>query len=154
MMGRPEGDWRKRLMDAVVLDEATGCWHATKRVGVDGYARVYRRGHYVMSHRAAYELFVGPIADGLTVDHLCHNDDESCLGGTSCMHRRCVNHAHLGLATMRENTLRGKTLAAANAAKTHCPRGHAYAEGTRVCRICERARCRRDYHERRKLVAR
>ena len=53
-----------------------------------------------------YELVVGPIPEGMTIDHRCH-DRASCSGGPACLHRRCVNPAHLELATQRDNMLRG-----------------------------------------------
>ena len=47
--------------------------------------------------------------------------------------------------TTRENLLRGETITARNAAKTHCVRGHPfdeqntrYALGGRICRTCKR----------------
>lgn len=66
-------------------------------------------------HRVAYKEFVGPIADEVVLDHLCRN-------------RACVNVAHLEPTTDRVNILRGDTIAARNAAKTHCPQGHPYDE--------------------------
>ena len=74
-------------------------------------------------HRVAYEAAVGPIPEGLQLDHLCRNT-------------LCTNPAHLEPVTCRENLLRGNTLQAANAAKTHCPYGHPYAgENLRVRRL-------------------
>ncbi len=96
-----------------------------------GYATVYIGGGrgakkpYV--HRYVYELLVGPIPDGFDIDHLCRV-------------RNCVNPEHLEAVTHRENMLRGDTLAAANAAKTHCPKGHAL-DGRdthgRYCTTCD-----------------
>ncbi len=59
-----------------------------------------------------------------------------------------MNPAHLEPVTNRENVLRGETVAAAAAAKTHCIRGHPFdaantrirTDGARECRTC-----RRDY---------
>ena len=48
----------------------------------------------VMAHRFAYEEYVGPIPDGLQIDHLCRN-------------KWCVNPEHLEPVTCRENALRG-----------------------------------------------
>lgn len=101
-----------------------------------GYGRFYIRRKYVGAHRFAYELLVGPIPDGLTLDHLCRV-------------RACVNPAHLEPVTTRENWRRGESFSAMNARKTHCLRGHAYDEentlqrksrGGRLCAECKRER--------------
>lgn len=63
--------------------------------------QLLRRLLYV--HRFMYERFVGPIPDGYVVDHLCHNADQSCAGGSTCAHRRCANPDHLGAVTQRGN---------------------------------------------------
>lgn len=101
------------------------------------------------AHRVAYEFMIGPIPAGLELDHLCHPGDGSCLRAT-CRHRLCVNPAHLEPVTRFENMKRGNTFTAANALKTHCPKGHEYTpENTRVrvarsgnemrsCKECER----------------
>lgn len=89
------------------------------------------------AHRYAYEHFIGPIPEGLQVDHLCRV-------------RNCVNPDHLEAVTCRENVLRGDGVAAANARATHCPQGHAYDEantytwtnGGRHCRACARIKTR------------
>jgi len=55
--------------------------------------------------------------------------------------------------------MRGKTYAAANAEKTHCPQGHPYDEantyrkprGDRECRICRRERERARSGRRKKI---
>src|ERR1035437_1939003 len=63
-----------------------------------------------------------------------------------CRVRHCVNPAHLEPVTRQENLLRGQTTTASNAAKTHCPKGHAFIgnnikmnSGSRKCRTCENA---------------
>ena len=91
----------------------------------------------VRSHRFAYERLVGPIPDGLVLDHLCRR-------------RVCANPAHLEPVTHRENILRGTGMAARHVVKTHCANGHAFTpENTirygpeqrwRDCRICRAAR--------------
>jgi len=83
----------------------------------------------------AYRLLVGPVPDGLVLDHLCKNPP-------------CVNPAHLEPVTQQINVLRSEGRAAKNAGKTHCPAGHEYTpentyiskQRTRGCVICRRQR--------------
>jgi hypothetical protein len=128
-------------------DGPGGCWLWTKALNIHGYGKFSLAGRSVPAHRCAYALFVGPVPEGLDIDHTCHNIDADCAGGRTCLHRRCVNPAHLEPVTPRENVLRGRTFVADNVAKTHCPKGHPYDEantrrykGGRVCRACDRAR--------------
>ena len=128
----------KQRFDAKWIPEPnTGCWLWTASTRRGGYGGFWSGGKTVRAHRYAYERWVGPIPDGLELDHLCRNPT-------------CVNPDHLEPVTHRENTLRGETIAAANAAKTHCPQGHPYDErntyvypnGRRNCRTCDRDRDR------------
>lgn len=110
----------------------------------NGYAMIYtesraggskRKREYV--HRLAYELWRGQIPEGLDIDHLCRN-------------RRCYNPQHLEPVTRSVNTIRGigpGILGKINGTKTHCKRGHAFAEHGqlrrpdkpwRKCIMCER----------------
>jgi hypothetical protein len=128
----PERFWTK-----VTLTEQ-GCWTWTASLFRKGYAcfavplgdGAWKR---VRAHRHAYLILVGPVSDGLHLDHLCRN-------------RACVNPAHLEPVSPQVNVLRGETPAAANAAKTHCVHGHPFDEantyrnpsGSRSCRACQR----------------
>lgn len=117
-----------------------GCWNWTAAIDpVSGYGRISVEGSTGYAHRVAFEILVGPIPDGLTIDHLCRN-------------RRCVNPVHLEPVTQRENTLRGTGLSARRAAQTHCQNGHSFDEantywfdGHRTCRVCKREYMS-DYH--------
>ncbi len=86
----------------------TPCWVWDR--GLDGYGYGRMRGR--RAHRVSYELHVGPIPEGLDLDHLCRV-------------RNCVNPAHLEPVTRAENVLRGVSRPAENARKTHCIHGHA-----------------------------
>ena len=136
----------RRIKRLTVID-AQGCWRWQGRtMPHEGYGVLSTREdgktHTHLAHRVAYETFVGPISDGLQLDHLCRVRD-------------CVNPAHLEPVTPRENVMRSPIAQAAlNAAKTHCPQGHPYDEANtyrtprgRVCRACAREQQRR-YRER------
>lgn len=121
---------------AKVDPQASGCWRWTASKKMGGYGQYQLEGWPQLAHRVAYEYLVGPIPAGLTIDHLCRN-------------RWCVNPEHLEPVTQRENNLRGGSLVALNARKTHCKRGHPLSgpnlyihptAGARQCRICMQAR--------------
>lgn len=101
------------------LDGDDGCWEWTGHIEPDGYGLVRREGKNLRAHRFVFMMFKGEISQGLQLDHLCRN-------------RRCVNPSHLEPVTHRENQMRGETIIAANASKTHCPRGHELIEGNLV----------------------
>lgn len=147
----------ERFATKYVVDDETGCWLWTAYVDPGGYGTIGALGSRkpLLAHRVSYELHVGPIPEGLTIDHLCHTRDPECLG--VCQHRRCVNPAHLEAVTFEENMRRG-----GNAAKTRCIRGHEFTpentyfnpDGTgRRCKECGRANTRRVRARRRAMAA-
>lgn len=124
---------RDRLLAKAVINWETGCWEWTASRDRDGYGRTQADGARRSVHRVSYEMTYGPIPAGFQIDHLCRV-------------RHCLNPAHLEVVTARVNTLRGETVATANAAKTHCDHGHAFTpentriyKGWRICRACHRA---------------
>jgi hypothetical protein len=133
-----------------------GCLRWTGAADSSGYGQISVNGRAVMVHRVGYELQVGPIPPGMTIDHGCHNADPSCPGGRICPHRRCFLGEHLAPKSMGANTRSSpRTMAAKHAARTHCPQGHPYDEtntlvhrGRRNCLICKRASSRRSYARR------
>ncbi|WP_199822320.1 HNH endonuclease signature motif containing protein [Streptomyces albus] len=126
----------RRLLGKVEYDPESGCWVFTGAKIPTGYGLIGYRRKMTYAHRLSYELFFGAIPDGLVIDH---------VKARGCRHRSCVNPRHLQPVTQKTNLRRGNTLAAANAAKTHCPQGHEYTpENTydygrgRVCKTCRR----------------
>lgn len=109
-----------------------GCWDWKGYVNPEGRGVINFKDGKKFAYRLAYELFVGPIPAGLTIDHLCVNPN-------------CVNPDHLEPVTGGENSLRGSGPAAENKRKTHCMRGHELSgenlylkpNGRRRCRRCE-----------------
>lgn len=97
--------------DLVDLGHDTPCWIFRAVPTTFGYARMLTPdGRHLPAHRAFYERYRGPYAAGLTLDHLCHTNTSECAGGTACLHRRCVNPAHLEPVSRGENARRGRTV--------------------------------------------
>jgi hypothetical protein len=112
----------ERFTAKYVVNPETGCWEWTAArfagkpygyIGVDGKPR--------QAHRVSYELHVGPIPEGLVIDHLCN------VG-------YCVNPDHLQAVTQEENRRRQVER------KTHCVNNHPLSGENLVlvrrCRIC------------------
>jgi hypothetical protein len=129
-----------RFWPKVNKDAPNGCWEWTAFLLRGGYGQfVFRDGStkLIRSHRFAYELLVGPIPDGLVLDHLGRN-------------RACVNPDHLEPVTNAENIARGS-----RATQTHCKRGHELSPENllattkyRRCRICNALHQIRAHRER------
>lgn len=117
------------------VEKTATCWLWLAARDGKGYGAAYVGGRQVRAHRFAYELLVGPIPEGLVLDH---------VKARGCQHRHCVNPDHLEAVTNRENLMRGEGITAIAARKTHCPQGHPYdyvdpKSRKRKCRTCRRS---------------
>ena len=121
----------ERIMRNVVVSP-DGCWQWQGKLTSKGYGRVNVHGRTRRVHQLSHETFIGPIPEGLEVDHLCRV-------------RHCVNPAHLEAVEHAENLHRSPlTIPARNVRKTHCPANHPYDDantyisprGQRICRPC------------------
>lgn len=125
LAGKPFKSWTDSERFWKRVNKTETCWLWTGAPDNHlGYARFKIRDasgnrDAVMVHRFAYEELVGPIPQGLEIDHLCRI-------------RNCVNPAHLDPVTHQENTRRANC-------RTHCKYGHRIPE-SRVCRDCANAR--------------
>lgn len=149
-MGRPKSDPVERFWNKVnkngpfpdfsdplirVSEFDGNCWSWTGKIGRGGYARFYLDGHETGAHRFSLKLVGIDLLSQEVPDHLCRNHG-------------CVRPNHLQPVSTRENILRGAALAACNAVKTHCMRGHefdavntrhyvnAWGNPARGCRKC------------------
>lgn len=130
---------------SIIEGAPDACWLWIWCIDRYGYGVASVNGNQMRAHRAAFEARRGEIPHGLTIDHLCRV-------------RNCVNPVHLEPVSRGENVLRGEGLAATNARKTHCHRGHEFTpENTyaftnsrgrpaRDCRICKKER-KRQYNQ-------
>jgi len=132
-------------------DESMGeCWNWTAaRRGMKGtcaheYGAFRMNQKQMYAHRAGYEIFIGPIPEGLSLDHLCRNT-------------LCVNPSHMEPCTLRENQLRREGM------RTHCKNGHEMSKentvimsgfpNRRYCRRC-RADASKKYAAKKRALAR
>ena len=120
------------------------CWNWTG-CRSEGYGRFHFEGRLMPAHRWSYEDAVGPIPEGLVIDHLCQN-------------RLCCNPAHMEPVTRAENSRRGeknrKTYSGRSrpdlTERTECVNGHEFTGdnyywrgNARTCRICAAERLAR-----------
>ena len=94
------------------------------------YSGVTVEGQQLRAFNYVYEYVVGPIPDGLVLDHLCRNPP-------------CVNPGHMEPVPHAENIRRGYEAKA----QTHCKRGHDLSltsritsSGSRDCVECGKER--------------
>ena len=112
----------------VELDKVFRCWLWTGKRSPDGYGLVWRGQRPSYAHRVVYTAEVGPIEDGLMLDHLCRR-------------RACCNPLHLEPVSKVDNQNRKEW--AQRVRRKLCPKGHDMStarvtpEGGRLCRRCD-----------------
>lgn len=127
--------WNSRKNSPGWIIQENGCHLWTGATNGWGYGRLQLGGRNYRAHVLRYEKEIGPVPNGMQLDHLCRN-------------RGCGNPSHLEPVTSRENTMRGVGPTSTNARKTHCVHGHPLSGSNlkirmrdgRPRRVC--ARCR------------
>jgi hypothetical protein len=128
------------------IRQQDGCWLWTGMLNGHGYglisiAKGRRHGRKMFeAHRVAYQLMVGPVPEGLELDHLCRR-------------RACVNPTHVEPVTHAINMERSRGF---RTPKLRCPAGHRLVEaniyrrpdGFAECRECRVERGRGWWRER------
>jgi hypothetical protein len=131
---RNKGIYALTLADKIAKFTQTGengCIQWIGATNPKGYGTTTYKGQAWLAHRLMYSEVVGPIPEGMVIDHLCRNPS-------------CVNVKHLEPVTNEENLARGLRPWGSKPV-THCPRGHEYTpdntsvgkNGGRTCRKCK-----------------
>lgn len=89
----PRAPIMDRIHAQVEVDPDTGCWIYQGRRNKGGYGRIGWQGTQIVVHRITYQLLVGPVPEGLQLDHLCNRPP-------------CCNPEHLEPVTAAENMRR------------------------------------------------
>ena len=111
----------KGFFNAFDSSDPKECWIWARSKHSKGYGAFRYGGRFVSAHVFSYEYHVGPVPDGLCLDHTCRNP-------------ACVNPAHLEPVTNKVNCLRGESPLAKNARKTHCDNGHEFTPENTISR--------------------
>lgn len=120
-------DFEERFWSKV--EKTQGCWlWIGNRSRRGGYGKIANREGSTLAHRISYEMAIGPIPEGLVIDHLCGEQS-------------CVRPDHLEAVTVQVNSSR----AASGRAWDYCGRGHDRSapgvrrvrkDGTTYCGVC------------------
>lgn len=127
------------------VDKSGDCWIWTGGKDSEGYGRFRPHGHAgprVQAHRVAYTMLIGPIPDGLVLDHVWER---------GCRSHACVNPAHLEPVTVEVNSTRAvlarATVALANGTRRQrrvqmlCKHGHPLPPPVDEGKMYPRRRC-------------
>ena len=117
-------------MTSKITEDEHGCWIWKGARAKNGYGSVGYKGKVWSAHRLAYTLLIGPVPDGLVLDHAV------------CGVKACCRPDHLEPVTNQENIRRDR------ARITHCPAGHEYTPDNIVWNHGTRRNCRKCHGER------
>ena len=93
MSGQPNGKILKALVD--IGSGPDDCWEWQGSINQrTGYGKKTYCGKDMLAHRWVYEMLLGPITEGMVINHKCSN-------------RRCVNPHHLEIVTQADNCRHG-----------------------------------------------
>lgn len=136
----PLGSTRAKSNDLVIADfeskvnRSGECHRWTGNHIKGGYGTTSYQGVTQTAHRVALKIAGIEVPDEMSVDHVKEK---------GCLYRDCVRLDHLEIVTHRENVLRSDGIAAKNAQKTHCKRGHEFTPDNtylkktgRECKAC------------------
>ncbi len=73
---KTDGTPQERFEEYISMEPNTGCWLYIGAWDGHGYGNAWRDGKWIRAHRLAYELYIGPIPDGVNLLHHC--DTPAC----------------------------------------------------------------------------
>lgn len=94
------------------------CWEWQGYINHGGYAQFYFEGQQRPAHRVSFSINVGPIPDGMEIDHICRN-------------RSCVRPSHLRATTPKQNN-ENRSISSYGESKV---RGVTWHKGTQKWRV-------------------
>lgn len=140
----------ERFWEKVIRTDYCWLWTAGKSHGYGSFRLTLETAggtKGIQAHRFAYKQLVGPIPDGMTLDH------------RECRNKLCVRPAHVVLCTNAQNVLQPDSGPGINRAKTHCKFGHEFTQENtylvplgRQCQTCRKRRIKAWYEVHRAVV--
>ena len=123
----------ERFLKFISVNQSTTCWEWIGAKGYRDYGMFVIKNKTHGAHRVSFQIFNGPLIEGLVIDHVCKNVS-------------CVNPSHLRQVTKRFNLLDNSISSLAiNSRKTHCKYGHEFTEDNtkvtkkgRECFMCRK----------------